>query len=453
MGDARAEDLLSLDRDVARGWRALEHWRAALARDPDAHADEEALEPVRSIAGKAMWHALAELTPSVAEAPLRDALMRWVLALTHARIGRPDEVAWARAVSEVRALVDRETPRLVCWREAWRGVVAARTTTEAGMWLATAAEIAPALAELRRTSAGRRVEVARRLGGEHPWAPLAPIGRMELRDLAARLLDATEDLSRAVWKDALGEQAGVAGVLHAAVAREAGEGWPARLTMQWLDEAFGAGLRGLHIEPSPLPSALGASSFARALCAFGFAMRVASTPSSMPFALSREPAFVAAHRLGFVFGALAANPVWQGRVLGVGRRVAFAQSRVLARSALLDARLHAARVLLGDEAALAPRDRFDEVGARLFVRGLDPRFRGAWPGAREDEPARFIALLESGPFADSLRDRFDSDWFRNPRAWAHLRAGGVAPAREPVDTPALAAHVDGLARAFEGALG
>jgi hypothetical protein len=453
MGEGRVEDLLSLDRDVARGWKALTRWRAAMAIDPSGHAEDDPLEPVRHVAGKATWDALSELAPSLADIPLRDALKRWVFALAQARIGLPQEIALARAASDRCAHWRGDTERLVSWREAWRGVVAARSAGEASVWLDAAADAASPLAEVNRVRASRRVEVALRMGVEHPWMPLVGASPGPLHLAATRLLDATEDLSRAVWKEPPPGVDGPAAILQSAIAREAGEGWPARLTPHWLEEVFGSGPRGWNIDLPQLPAARGAASFARALYVFGAAVRIAAAPPSLPFALAREPAFVGAHRLGFVFGALAADAQWQGRVLCVGRRVALAQSRVLARSGLLDARLHSARLILGDDAAFAPRDRFDELGTRLFGRGLDARLRGAWPGAREDEPARFIALLQAQAFANRLRDEFDSDWYRNPRAWSYLRSMGAEPAHETIDASALDAPVDALARAFEGALG
>jgi hypothetical protein len=445
---ADADDLLSLDRDVARGWTALSQWRTSLARDPEAHADEEPLESVRRVAGKSTWDALTKLAPSAADVAHRDALKRWVFALTQARIGLPEEVAWARLASDPRGLFAGEPPRRVSWRDAWRGVVVAQTVPDAARWLEAATGIAPPLAELARQRAARRVEVARRFGLEHPWV-LGSTELSGLRDAAAHLLDATEDLSRAVWNGVLG----VADRLHEAVARDAGDGWPGRLTPHWFEDAFGAGPRGLPLELPVLPAPLGAASFARALSAFGVALRSASVPSSTPFTLAREPAFPGAHRLGFVFAALAADVQWQERALRVGRRIALAQSRILARSALLDTRLHAMRLLLGDETKFAPRDRFAELGVRVFGRELDAGWCGAWPGARDDEPARFVALLQARGLADHLRDRFDSDWYRNPRAWTHLRSAGADPAYEPVDASALTGQVDALARAFEGALG
>jgi len=451
MGDLRAQDLISLDRDVARGWRSLVAWRAGLAVDPEAHASERPLEPVRHIAGKSMWDSLAGLTPSAVDVPLRDALQRWVFALTQARIGAPDEVAFARAAFEPRGKFNGHRPQLVSWNDAWRGLVAAKTPKEASLWLEAAAEGAPPLAATAIRSAARRVEVARRFGAEHPWAPLLAVERAVLRDAAKRLLDGTDDLSLSVWKPEAA--ADMASMIHASVAREAGDGWPAQMTARWLEDTFRGGRHGLRVELGLLPPALGAASFVRALYAFGFAVRVATASSSMPFSLTREPAFVGAHRLGFVFGALASNPEWQERTLGIGRRRALGQARVLARSALLDARLHAARLLAGDDLKIALPDAFDEIGGRLFERGIVPGLRGAWPRAREDEPARFVGLLESLHFAENLRDRFDSDWYRNPGAWAHLRAVGVAPANEPVDVQMLATRADAVAHAFERALG
>lgn len=457
MADAPVEDLLAIDREVARGVERLARWREALRREPGAHADEEPLEAVRRVAGKSTWEALGALSPVMLDVPLRDRLQAWVAALVAARVGQPEEVAWARGAGEPVGRFAGEPPRMASWRDAWRGVVRARSAAEARLWLDAAAEPAPSLAEIARKRAGKRLEVARRLGKEHPWE-LAPGTKPgDVRALAQRLLDATEELSREVWKPVLREAAvpamAPALVMHAAVAREAGEGWPARLGGAWLQEQFGARLEGLGPATGPLPEAVGASSFARALYAFGFALRVAGAPKVAPFALAHEPGARWAHRSGATFASLTADPEWQTRALGVGKRTALAQSRVLARTLLLDLRLQAARVLLGDPADLAPRDRFAELGARLFGAELDARLRGAWPEARDDDVSRLLGAIEAHGFARELRDRFDADWFRNPRAWTHLRAVWALAPRELPAADALLAAADALARALEGMLG
>jgi hypothetical protein len=450
MRDAPVDDLGSLDRDVRRAVTELVRWRARLARDPEESADVDPIEPVRRVAGKTTLEALRRLSPPVADAPLRDALVRWVGTLTLARLVRDDDVAWARGATERRARFLGEPPRLATWREAWRGVVEAKSAAEARLWLETAAEVGETLAATVRMRAEKRAELATRLGWAHPWDLLGLGDVGVLRAGARQLLDATEDLARAVGKDT---PPGAAAVLHAAVARDAAEGWPAHLTTRWLNDVCSPALGGLSFDLPSLPAVLGAASFARALTALGFAASSAAVPSAMPFALGRAPGARVAHRLGFVFGALVTDVTWQMRALDLPRRTAQRQARILARTALLDARLHAACLLLGDDAAPTPRDLYEELGARLFGVALDPRLRGAWPRARDDAPARFVALVQSLAFGRSLRDGFDADWFRNPRAGRHLRTLSAAPALETHDPTELAAGVQGLARAFEGALG
>ncbi len=457
MGSPVAQDLFALSRDVASAVAALSRWRSGL--DADSHAEEGAgerqdpFDGLRHVAARSTVQALAELSPSAADVPLRDALVRWVGALVQERIALADDAARAGALAAPSGRFEGEPPRRVTWREAWRGLVSARTPAEVHLWLAAATDCAAPLAVANRARAARRVEVARRLGHKDPWEPLVDVPRGTLRAAAAKLLDATDDVSRAVWKEALGGADAPGARLFLAVGRDAGDGWPARLTAAWFDEAFAGGPRGMPIEMPALPRLVGAASFARALAAFGFAARLAVAPSSLPFALVRDPAFVGAHRLAFVFGSLPTDVTFHLKALGLGRRTAQAQSRVLVRTALLDARLCAARILLGDDVAFAPKELFAELGTRLFGKPLDPRLAAAWPAARDDEPARWVALLEARALRDALREEFDTDWFRNPRAWSHLRGQGSGVAHEPVATDALEPAAAALARAFEEALG
>ncbi|HLK35371.1 MAG TPA: hypothetical protein VKU41_01380 [Polyangiaceae bacterium] len=451
MADERVLDLGRLDADVARAFRAVSRWRVELAADPTLHVEDDPFDGLRHTAGKSTWDALGALTPSAAETPLRDALRYWVRWLIGVRVGGPDDVGWAAAAAEPVAYWAGEEPKLVSWRECWRGAAQARKAGEARLWIEAAAGAATPLAHVAATRASRRLELARRLGLEHPWEGPARPAPEALRSAARGILDATEDVSRAVWREALGRDFDAADVIHSAVAREAAEGWPARLTARWFDEAFRGGARGLRVALPSLPRATGASSFARALVAFGFAVR-AATARAVPFALGREPDAISAHRLGWVFGALASDEAFFVRSLGVGVRRAAAQARLLARTALLETRLTAARVLLGDDARFAARDLFEEVVPRVFGSPLAPSLRGAWPTCREDEPSRFLALLETPRLRGALRDHFDVDWFVNPRAWAHLRAQGPVAAGERIPDADIGAAVVDVARAFEAAL-
>jgi hypothetical protein len=242
-------------------------------------------------------------------------------------------------------------------------------------------------------------------------------------------------------------------VLQSVLARDAGEGWPARLTPRWLSDVFGASVSRLPIELPPLPEPLGASSFMRALRIFGGAVRIAAAPRAAPFAVRSDPAFVGAHRDAVLFGSLAADPVFHVRILGLGQARAAAQCRILARTALLDARLDAARVVIGGGGVEPARDVFDEMGERLFGAPLDARMRGAWPRSRDDEPARWTALVQGPALRLATRESFDADWFRNPKAWTHLMARAAAPAYESLEEGCLDAGPIALARAFEAALG
>jgi hypothetical protein len=425
-----------------------------MAADLAAHADEEPLALVRGVAGQTTYDALRALQPAASEVPLRDALVRWTFALTQARIGREVDVAWARAAGEKAARLRLEPPRLVSWREAWRGVAASESLAEAEAWLEAAAERAPSLAPIARERAQRRVEVARRLGLDHPAALATRVQRSALATAAASFLDATDDLSTALLREATSERAArrsPAETILLGIAKDAREGWPARLSPRWLEELFGSLLRGARLELPALPEPLGAASFARALGAFGWALRQAGRAPGVPFALARDPELAPGHRFRLVFSALVTSSEFHRRALGTGARVAAAQARSLSRATLFAARLAAARFLLTDDARPATPALFDELTTRLFAAPLPAAFVGAWPRAHDDDTARTLALFTALPLARELVERFDIDWFRNPRAFDHLRALASAPAyddREELDAEAPQT----LAKAFEKAL-
>jgi hypothetical protein len=451
MVDRDIADLLSLDREVGSAFAALEAFRETLASNPTAAVDDP-FEGLRHVAGKSTWDALGELSPSQADVPLRDALRRWVSAFVQARLGLGAEREWALQAAAARGHFAGDPPRLVSWREAWRGLTSSRSASEVQLWLDAAAEGGASLAGVARTRAIRRLEVAHRMGRDHPWDDLVPASRDALREAASQLLRATEDLSIAARKEAQDGES-PASAFFAAAARDASAGWPARLTQAWLQEAFRGEPRDAVPRIGALPRPAGAASFARALHQFGFALRLALAPGSLPFSVAREPAFIAAHRFACLFGALSADPEFQFRVLGLGKSTARAQARILARTILFEARGRAVRLLLGDDAAFAPHDLYPELTVRLFGSPLDERLRGAWPAVRGDEPARFIAMLQVTAFRRELRDRFDVDWFHNPRAWGYLREQSSGPAREPLGPDTLATAPQSLARELEEALG
>ena len=156
------QDLTGLDRDVARAARAVDRFRDELARGPEAGGDSDPFDGLRHTAALSTVRALEAFSPSVADAPLRDALVRWVRALTDARVGVVDDIAVARAMAAPSARYEGEPPRRVTWRQAWRGVVEARTAGHAQMWIMAASG-----PRLLTQFARAPVDVARWRGG---WA-------------------------------------------------------------------------------------------------------------------------------------------------------------------------------------------------------------------------------------------------------------------------------------------
>ena len=112
-----------------------------------------------------------------------------------------------------------------------------------------------------------------------------------------------------------------------AVARDAPEGWPARLSAAWLETTFAPFMRGLRLDRrgSRRPSAAPASPAHARRSGRRSARR---TPRLRCPSRSRaNPELAAAHRFANVFGALPATRAFQQRVLGNAARVAESGAR------------------------------------------------------------------------------------------------------------------------------
>jgi len=452
------QDLAAIDRDVARTYARWREWRRALFEDPEAHAADDpfAAPWARRCAGKSTYDALRVDAPSAFEAPWRDGLRAWVAVLVQARLTRDVDVALARAVHAPRGVFRfGGASRLVAWRDVWRGVLTEPSRAGAIAWLDAATELAGGIGALARERAERRVEVGRRLGAAEPAYPHVPAGPSPAA-FARALLDATDDVARAELaaarrrEDLAGSEPSPVFAIRAALARDAGDGWPAHLTARWLDDLFGAYTAGLRIEPPRLPRAIGAASFARALEGFGAAYRAAAgVAGGGPFALASTPYPTDAYRVGAAFGAAPQARAFHVRALGTSARVAAAQARQMAASHLFEVRRRSLAPLLSDPSSPPAPDEFEALTARVLGAPLPAAFRFAWPAAHDDEPARVRALATALPLLRHLVDRFDEDWFRNPRAFEALRGSLV---EEPADA-APADLAAALAGALEHALG
>ena len=476
-------DLPVLDRDVRRAAGRVEQLQAWLALGTTEARDQaRSFDPfdgtqLRHTAALSTYRALVALEPSILDVPLRDGLLRWVHELLQVRVGYDlaiddadaenaldsrltvaqlaelTRAAAAAAAAGAGALAAPDERGSVAhtYRDAFASIVRASNDARGAGALARAGELAAPVAAVRKERRERRFEAARRLGVAHPFAlaSTADIGA-----LAKSLLDATEPFAVELFKQARKTADGpwrASSAIQLALGHGAKQGWPAHLGQRWLDEAFSAiAPRGVAV--GTLPAPIGSATFLRAAVRWGFTWRTSGTPRSMPFGLARDPYPVPAHRFGFAIASVIAEPSFQRRTLELPSRSAAAQARVLRTTMFLHARVIAARALLSAEEHVTP-SLFEEMGSRVFGAPLPAPMRDAWPDPRASEPAQLLGLLGTQAFLRDLVERYDDDWFRNPKAGKHLMSLACGPAfdLEPL-APNVAAPAS-LARAFEEALG
>jgi hypothetical protein len=435
-------DLDALDARVARA-------SASLQRGGD-----DPLGSFRDVSGKNAYDALKGYDPGPIQAPHRDGLLRWIAFFTEARVG------WELVLEEAKR-EKAEDPRLIearkevaiakTWEEARAALLMAPNVVERGKALARLGELADPIVAVRRERRMRNVEVAHRLG----VAPEPPT------PLAAAVLDATEPLARD-WRKKIGATAAQA--IESSFAKDATEGWPARLTSRWLEDAFKT-IAPRTPRDVAMPAALGGASFLRAATNWGYALRLGSTAKSLPFALARDPHPSDAFLYGDLLALAVSSRVFQRRKLDLAARVAEGQERMLART-----RFIALRTL----AALAIDDDAEARSARAFGEPLPRALGEAWAHGgfsgrlRSDAGLRLVAMLRAYALADELVAGHDDDWFDNPRAAQRLGHIAAGPVRQDVtldsgrrgsaeggtrDDAPPADIATKLARAFEEAIG
>jgi hypothetical protein len=429
---------------------------------------------VRDIAGQSLFEAVRAL-PDSAEPHRahRAGMLRWSLELLQLRVSWELLVDEAEAKREVDPAIPerdrREQPDQPyagparSYAEALAALVEAPHVTTRETALRRLAELAPPIAAVRRELRARRIEVAARLGLDHPWQLAVDGGAEGLAALATSLLDATEPLAKELrLTGSTGSTdrtaSGAARTIDAAFGRDADAGgsWPAVLTSRWLSDSFRA-LAPRAPKVQRLPRALGGSSFLRAASAWGAALRLAGTARSLPYALARDPYPVEAHVFGGAVALTLGDRAFARRKLGLSRRAADAHARSLARIVFLELRSLAASVVLG-AAASVDAGAVEELGVRVFGSPLPRALGEAWAhggfsGALPvDLPARLVGATRAHTFAQSLVARFDEDWFDNPRAGAHFSAMAAGPVWSG-EVPEVQGSATAIARAFEELLG
>jgi hypothetical protein len=215
-------------------------------------------------------------------------------------------------------------------------------------------------------------------------------------------------------------------VLRAAVGREANEGWPARLTLRWLHAVLGPSglLDGLRLGTVRLPQVWGASSFARALAEVGGAALDAARPKTVPFALHQRPDGLRQAARQALMATMIGSEAFARRILALGRDKAREHVRRVALAELAWLRLCAMAALV-HRAAHGGKTQAREVYSELSERTLGPQTPPSLFAALPSLSAAGGAVLLGTYLAlqqrTALVERFEEDWFHNPRTGPHLR--------------------------------
>lgn len=169
----------------------------------------------------------------------------------------------------------------------------------------------------------------------------------------------------------------------------------------------------------------------------------------------RDP--VLGEALAWLVSSLLLEPRWLAAHAGVERREAVDVVRDLALRRLLGLRAAAGALRVATEVA---RGLSGSAWREGYREALTAATGAAWDGARAardaDAPG-LIAALQGAAAGEALRrlvrERFDEDWWRNPRTAPHLSAllaGGALPQVDPASAPAPAEAARALAERLEG---
>jgi hypothetical protein len=230
-------------------------------------------------------------------------------------------------------------------------------------------------------------------------------------------------------------------------------------------EGLGLDPRGVRLDDADRPAkwpgahALGArvsfrprgggGDWADLLAAVGRALAAGSAPAAR-----RDPAL--AEALAWALGSLSLEPRWLAARADVDRRHAADVVRDLALRRLFALRADAGALRVAAEAA---RGLSGQAFREAHRAALHAATSAAWDGvraARDGDADRLAGRLRGAEEGERLRvtlvERFDEDWWRNPRTAAHL-AGLLAAGRLPPaeGKPAGGAAARRLVAALEGA--
>lgn len=371
------------------------------------------------------WITSRETLQAVAERkgdPAVPALSGWVFALLLLRANLAAFWDISATRSEKRVRVREPEPAELDLHEVVIRLVAdpRRVREDAVTCLAAAGS---PLADPVVAAAERAMEIARRAGLAHLDDVYSPLPRAELATLAADFQHRTDDLT----KNVLSRGDSLAVVLGRGAALELSLPFPAQLGPRWVLGLFPRET-GLFDVPGlslgALPRAVTGASFARVLARLGARYADATSASEVLPVFASTPAELRRRTFGALFASLFVNQPFLRRALGFNAAEASRASRAFALVYLAAARLAAAKVLsrpalLSGNGDLARESAADQTAQALYTevpRGLAL----VLPRPRLTDPGSFLALCLGARLAVRMRESFDDDWFRNPRAFSQL---------------------------------
>ena len=412
-------DLLQLDGRIEQAVIAWRAWRKLVRVFMEQALEQDPFAGFRQVSTRATWQAVQELPPEI---PQREAMSRWVAALTLDRATFEDR----RDAESSRRSPDHTVRRLGPSPFSIRGLVLEASLHADAKRREIAAETLLQCGEDASSNAlfwaSRRHDAATQLGLaslEELEAPLR--GEVTVEAVADRVLRATDDLADAVLERPRGWQEAIA----AGIARDAVDGWPAQLGVRWLHLLFGGSelTRGIHIDLTSVEPAMAGASFARALAQFGRSYaRGAGRASARSFTLAERPFDLLEASFGSLFSGLLSSAAFNKRRLGLGQTTARLQARSFVRSQVVALRIMAVQAAVAACAdADAARTTHEIAGSRALRATLPAELAGVVPRYRPSAASRLLGALHAASWRERLVHEHDEDWFDNPRAHTELR--------------------------------
>jgi hypothetical protein len=436
-----AIDPLKLDRDIARAARAERRWWRTLRSDVDRAAADAWYEPVRYVTTRTTYLEVAELPASD---PLREPFLRWVHRLALTRIAGRAIVDAARARQNPSLELEIPESGTFSPGDLVRRALAEREAARARAWLDGFGEAGSAVLAAEKILRETTIEITARLGVDDP-SSLAVVDRAAISTEAERVLARTGDLASSL----LGPREDLAGLIADLVTRDVPGVWPRSPDARWLYEQFHgtALLEGLALDLGPTPPPLGASSFARGLARFGAAYARAAVLGGGPFVLLGDPSDTHPMRRGALFASLLLDLPFLRKKVGLSREAAAETARALAATVLARARIDAAMTLV--DFALASPSQIEEAASEALCVRVPRALGGVLPRPDARAPSRLAGMLLALGDRDELTNRFDEDWFVNPRAFLFLRESDASPRSSRLPKEALGGTGDRLAQSLE----